>query len=262
MLTWLHALALGAVLAHAQVSEVPAFEVPANEGWVTDKAGLLRPDEERALEALAESYRVGSGQEIALLTLPDLGGRTVEEFALAVARKWKIGDRETSSGVLLLVAQAEREVRIEVGRGLEGTLPDSVAGRIVRDVIVPEFQAQRFSAGLTRGIEAIHAALGGDYGPLERSGAKGGGGGGLASFVVLLVLVVLMTRMGRRGGGGPGSSALPWLLAAQLGSLGRQGGGFGGGGFGGGSGRGFSGGGFRGFGGGGGFSGGGASGRW
>jgi uncharacterized protein len=240
--------------------------LPANDGWVTDQAGLLEPAQERELEALMESYRTGSGQEIALLTVPDLGGRSIEDFALAVARAWKIGDRETSSGALLVVAQEERALRIEVGRGLEGTLTDSIAGRIIRDVIVPEFRAERFDRGLRLGIEAIHAALGGDYGPLERSHGVEREALRL-TFIVAFVLLMLflrgLGRRGRRGGRSRGSDFLPWLLASQMaggGGRGRSGGSSGGsfGGFGGGGG----GGGFGGFGGGGGFSGGGASGRW
>jgi uncharacterized protein len=230
-------------------------EIPANDGWVTDRAGWLRPEEERALEALMESYRVGSHEEVALLTVPDLGGRTMEEFGLAVARAWKIGDRETSSGALLVAAQAERELRIEVGRGLEGKLTDSIAGRIIRDVIVPQFKAARYYDGLRDGIVAIHAALGGDYGPLERRRGSDESGKGLAAGFVLLLIVIAILRLKRRssGYGMRGSSALPWLLASQMGGMGRHGGGRVGG---------FSGGSFGGFGGGGGFSGGGASGRW
>ena len=231
------------------------LEIPANDGWVTDEAHLLQPAEERALEALMESYRAGSGQEVALLTVPDLGGRTIEEFALAVARGWKIGDKETNSGALLVVAQAEHALRIEVGRGLEGTLTDSIAGRIIRDVIVPEFKAQRFYPGLRLGIEAIHAALGGDYGPLERR--SGGADRGLPFVVFFAILVIFLARRHRNSGmRGGGSSMLPWLLASQMGQMGSLGG------RGGSRSGGFSGGGFRGFGGGGGFSGGGASGRW
>jgi len=235
------------------------FQVPHNDGWVTDLAGVLSPQEERSLEALMESYHAGSGQEIALLVVPDLGGRTVEEAALTVAREWKIGDRETSSGALLLVAMAERKLRIEVGRGLEGTLTDSIAGRIIRDVIVPEFRREHFAEGLRKGIEAIHAALGGDYGPLERGGARGGA---LALLPALMVfgLFALTALLGRRRGSGRfrrGGSVLPWILAdmAMHGSHGSgRVGGFSGGSFGSG--------GFGGFGGGGGFSGGGASGGW
>lgn len=244
MIPALLVLGLGALSALGQ-----EFPIPANEGWVTDRANLLQPAEEQALEALMESYRVGSGQEIALLTVADLSGRTIEEFALGVARAWKIGDKETSAGALLVVAQAERALRIEVGRGLEGTLTDSIAGRIIRDVIVPEFKGQRFYSGLRLGIEAIHAALGGDYGPLERHSKRPQGVPFVALFVFVLIFLSLARRRARMRGG---SSVLPWLLASQMGSMGH----------GGRSSGGSSGGGFSGFGGGGGFSGGGASGGW
>jgi uncharacterized protein len=250
VLAGLLALGLGALAALGQ-----EFEIPANDGWVTDRAAFLQPAEERALEALMESYRTGSGQEIALLTVPDLSGRSIEEFALAVARAWKIGDRETSSGALLVVAREERSLRIEVGRGLEGTLTDSVAGRIIRDVITPEFREGRFYSGMRLGIEAIHAALGGDYGPLERRSQGPPPGVALIPLIVLVLLIAFVRRKVRSGWGGSG--ALPWILASQIGSMqggsrGRSSSGW----------SGSSGGGFRGFGGGGGFSGGGASGRW
>lgn len=253
------AAGLGALLLLAGGS-AQGFVVPDNDGWVTDHAEVLSEAEERELEVLMESYKAGSGHEVALLTLADLGGRTIEEAGLATARAWKIGDRETSAGALLVVAMAERALRIEVGRGLEGTLTDATSGRIIRAVIVPEFRAQRFYAGLRAGIEAIHAAAGGDYGPLERATgspevpelfALGFG-------FVFLVVVALVMRGVSRGLRGQ-RSALPWILASQLGRSHRGGGGFGG--FGGFSGGG-RGGGFSGFGGGGGFSGGGASGRW
>jgi uncharacterized protein len=249
--------ALPAFLAAAFLA-LAQGEVPANDGWVTDLAGMLRPEEERALEARMESYRAGSGQDIALLTVPDLGGRAIEDFALAVARAWKIGDRETSSGALLVVARAERALRIEAGRGLEGTLTDSVAGRIIRDVIVPEFRSERYADGLRKGIAAIHAALGGDYGPLED--AERTSEAPLTLALEALFTIVLFLALGsvfRSRGRLRGPSVLPWILASQLGSA-R---GYPRGGFGGGFGR-SGGGGFRGFGGGGGFSGGGASGRW
>ncbi|HEX6883500.1 MAG TPA: TPM domain-containing protein [Planctomycetota bacterium] len=230
--------------------------VPAVDGWVVDRAGILSEAEERELETLAESYRTGSGHEVALLTVPDLGGRSIEELALATARAWKIGDRETSSGALLVVALEERALRIEVGRGLEGTLTDATCGRIIRDVLVPGLRAGRTYAALRAGIEAIHAAAGGDYGPLERArGAPEVPELFALAFGVLFLLVVLgvMRRVHRGLRGGDG--ALPWILASQLGRS------HGGGGFGSFSGGGSSGG-FGGFGGGGGFSGGGASGRW
>lgn len=236
--------------------------VPANDGWVTDLAGMLSADEERGLEERMESYRDGSGHEVALLTVPSLEGRTIEELALATARAWGIGDREKSAGALLVAARDERELRIEVGRGLEGALPDVVAARILRDVVAPGIREAGPYAGLRAGIEAIHAALGGDYAPLERAPAAPETGTSVAQIVLFVFVMVLLAlsrvRRGPRGRSRGMGGMLPWILASQLGQRGHGGsfGGFGGrsGGGGGGS--------FGGFGGGGGFSGGGASGRW
>jgi uncharacterized protein len=236
----------------------PAFavevEVPANDGWVTDLAGMLSAGEEQSLEALMESYRSGTSHEIALLIVPDLGGEAIENYALETARAWKIGGQEANNGALVVVSRDDRKIRIEVGRGLEGNLTDSVSGRIIRDVIAPPFKEGNFFEGLFGGIKATHAAIGGDYGPIRRSeGGQSSAGGAqscFSSIIFLIVFASLFSRRGRRGLGG----ALPWILLGTM-SGGRGGGsGFGGGGS--------SGGGFGGFGGGGGFSGGGASGGW
>ena len=231
-------------------------QVPENDGWVTDLAGLLDDRQESALEALMESYKQGSSHEVALLTVPSLGGRTIEELALAVGRAWKIGREGQNDGAILVVARDDRALRIEVGRGLEGTLTDSISGRIIRDVIAPEFKAGRFYDGLRKGIEAMHAAAGGDYGKLPR-GHGSAWGGAFATFVLFFIMMwmLIKSRPRGRGGRGGGSGVEPFLLGALLGhAMSGRGGGSGGGSFGGG--------GFGGFGGGGGFSGGGASGGW
>lgn len=242
----------------------PEIQVPENEGWVTDRAGLLEPEQERSLEALMESYRSGTGHEIALLTLPDLGGETIERTALEVGRAWGVGREGENDGALLVVAKAERKLRIEVGRGLEGGLTDSISGRIIRDVIRPRFRAGDFYGGLRAGIEAMHAAIGGDYGPIERTASSrqhSARGFALVFFALMMVAIAIASRNRRRRGGRYAHAGVPWwLLMMGVGHSGRHGGSGGSGGFGGG---GFSGGGgFGGFGGGGGFSGGGASGGW
>jgi uncharacterized protein len=259
------ALRLAPLLVLALLAAPPARaqspEVPANDGWITDLAGFLTTSQEAALEEEMESYKRGSGQDVALLTVPKLEGTTIERLALEVGRTWKLGEVGKDVSALIVVAREEREVRIEVGRGAEGTLTDLIAGRIIRDVIVPPFKQGLYYDGLRAGIEAVHAALGGDYAPIDR--AQGQPGAKRVSFVPLVFAALFMLfliaasrnhrRLTRRG------SALPWILLGNaLGSSGRGGrGGFGGfGGFGGG------GGGFGGFGGGGGFSGGGASGGW
>lgn len=253
----MNALLLGLFLAAAQ-----DFQVPPVEGWVSDRAELLSASEEQALEALMDSYRVGTGHDIALLTLPSLEGRPIEEVAIRTFREWGLGSKDLNDGALLVVARDERELRIEVGRGLEGTLPDSVAGRIIRDVITPEFREGRMYAGIDAGIKAMHAAIGGDYGPIERSpGGKKASEGGVGCLIAMVLFFVLMRLFSGRGKGLGGSGGglggmLPWLILSTMSHGRSSGGGFSGGGFGGG------GGGFRGFGGGGGSSGGGASGRW
>jgi uncharacterized protein len=236
-------------------------EPPRTDGWVTDLAGFLSAEQEQALEALMASYEAGSGHEVALLTVPDLGGAPLERYALEVARSWGLGDREKNDAALILVAREERKIRIEVGRGLEGTLTDSISGRIIRDVMVPEFRKGREYAGLRAGIEAVHAAAGGDYGRVPDRRSERIGIGILPLVFIVLLFIVLSRHAGGRGSGrgrgrrGGTSSILPWLILGTLTSGRRGSRGWSGGG-------GIGGGGFGGFGGGGGFSGGGASGGW
>ncbi len=230
--------------------------VPRNDGWITDGAGFLTPQQEQTLEVLMESYKVGSGHEIALLTVPDLGGRSLEQYALEVSREWGLGEEGSNNGALLFVAKAERKIRIEVGRGLEGNLTDSISGRIIRDVIAPEFKRGRLYEGLRGGIEAMHAAAGGDYGRIPTRSGRGRsrGGIGLVPLIFFGWLILSVLRRGGRGGRGGGGLFGAILLGSLLGgSRGRHSSGWHGGG---------GGGGFGGFGGGGGFSGGGASGGW
>ena len=229
---------------------VEAAEIPANQGWVTDLGGFLTPQQEQALETLMESYKQGSDNELALLTVPDLGGQPIERFALEVGRAWGMGEKDRNNAALLVVARQERKIRIEVARGLEGNLTDSISGRIIRDVIAPKLRAGDVYGGLRDGIEAMHAAAGGDYAALpERRGKKGSGLAGLIGpiFFIIFILSVLRGRGGGRGG------VLPWLIAGSALSRGPRSSGWHSSG---------GGGGFGGFGGGGGFSGGGASGGW
>ena len=232
--------------------------IPKNDGWVTDLADMLPAPREAALEARMESYRAGSSRaEIAVLTVPSLNGEASLEFARATARAWDIGSKATNNGALIVVARKERDVRIEVGRGLEGDVPDAIAWRVIQQVILPKFRAGDFAAGIEEGVLALHQVIGGDYGAIggRPSDAKRVGQSVFPVIFVLMVLAIAISRR-RRGGSfrGPfGPSGFPGGLIGLggLASLGR-GGGFSGGG----------GGGFGGFGGGGGFSGGGASGRW
>ena len=107
----------------------PAQDLPRNDGWVTDLGDMLTPDQEASLEALMESYKSGTTHEIALLTVPNLGGRALESYSLDVARTWGIGGPDANNGALLFVSRDDRVMRIEVGRGLEGNLTASIPSR-------------------------------------------------------------------------------------------------------------------------------------
>jgi uncharacterized protein len=253
-------LFLPLVLAGCLLAPARGVQTQRNDGWVTDQAGLLNDAQERGLEALMESYKQGSTHEIALLTVKNLGGDSIENLALKTAREWGIGTEATSNGALLVISLEDREMRIEVGRGLEGELTDSICGRIIRNIIAPEFKRQRYYEGLHAGVVAMHRAAGGDYGALQQSrrGRSGQGGiGGCFSMLFFVMIFGSIFRRGGRGGRGGGlMGVLPlWMMASAM-SGSRRGGGLSSGGFSGG------GGGFSGFGGGGGFSGGGASGGW
>ncbi|GJM22883.1 MAG: hypothetical protein DHS20C15_27980 [Planctomycetota bacterium] len=256
---------LAAILLCVSEPLLPAaaaqVQVPQNDGLVTDLGDFLSSGEEAQLEALMQSYMSGSGHEIALLTLQDLGGRSIEEVGVAVARDWGLGKADAGEAALLIVSRAERKTRIEVGRYLEGKLTDAVSRRILDDVLSPHFKAGRFAEGLTASIVAINAAAGGDYSAIDqgaRSAKRRGGRSILSSLLTLAFFMFIMfsSRNSRRGGMGG-----MWPLLFLMGGNNRH---HHGGGFGGGSGGGFGGGGggFGGFGGGGSFGGGGASGGW
>ncbi|MCP3914659.1 MAG: TPM domain-containing protein [bacterium] len=236
-------------------------DVAQNDGFVTDRAEFLTAAQETTLEELMESYRSGTGHEIALLTVQNLGGDSLEHLALETARAWGLGSEDTSDGALILIAKAERKIRIETGRGLEGSLTDAIAGRIIRNVMQPRFRAGDYYSGILEGVKATHAAIGGDYGPLENHERKDPGDPAKALLALGIFALIAMAAIrggGGRGGGRRRGSPWMWTGGGVGGAGGYMTGGFGGfGGSGGGGGGGFSG-----FGGGGGFSGGGASGGW
>ena len=231
------------------------LEVPALRSAVTDRAGILSPVTRQKLEsALQELQRVG-GTQLAVLTLPDLAGLTIEQASIRVVDEWKLGSKQADNGVLLLVARDERKIRIEVGQGLEGVLTDAHSKRIIDEGITPLFRQGDMNGGITFGVYRIAQLTNPtvDLRPyLEgqlrqgRSRSRREASPLSTFFGLLLLLVVMSTRMG----------LFPFLLLGGMGGyggrrgMGGHGGGFGGGGFGG-----FSGG-------GGGFSGGGASGGW
>jgi uncharacterized protein len=243
-------LALLALPARAQ-----SIDVPRGTGWVNDHAHVLPESERNALEARLSAFEQKNGHELALLTVPTTGGQPIENYALAVARTWKLGKPGKNDGALLVVAVQDRKLRVEVGRGLEGELTDLLCGRVIRDVIVPRFRQGDMPGGIRAGVEALIAIAGGaGEKALPQQAHDDPFWTAVAAilFVLFIVIVMVVRRItGGRGGGFGGRRYRGGLFPFPM-MIG--GGGSGGGGF--------SGGGFGGFGGGGGFSGGGASGGW
>ncbi|MFC6979057.1 TPM domain-containing protein [Microbulbifer taiwanensis] len=215
-------------------------------GRVVDRAGLLSPQTEYKLTELMQQHEKTTSNQLAVVTLPDLQGLTIEEYGYQLGREWKLGQKGKDNGALLIVAPNERKLRIEVGYGLEGVLTDALSANIIHTKILPRFKAGDFDGGVTAGVQSMIAAIGDEY---VAEPTETGGDRRLALLVGLFLLLVMLQLFGAS------------VLGAPAGSRGyrrgRYGGYYGGGGFGGG---GFGGGGFGG--GGGGFGGGGASGGW
>jgi uncharacterized protein len=227
-----------------------ALDVPPLTGHVNDYAKLLPIDRVRALEARLAEYERESGHQFALLTLASLEGEAIEDYSIHVAERWKLGNKGKDDGLVLLIVPSEHKMRIEVGYGLEGEIPDAVGARVIREVLAPAFRRDDYAGG----IEAAFAVL-------MHVGKPDGTHARRTPWAALPALLPLLLFFG--------ITLLPMLLGGGYrrrgGYWGGWGGGFGGG-FGGGYGGGFGGGGGGGgggfSGGGGGFGGGGASGGW
>jgi uncharacterized protein len=232
------------------LSSANALDVPPLKGRVNDTANLMPPARAQALEQRLEQFESDTGHQIAVLTIPSLQGEDIAGFGIRVAENWKIGKKKFDNGAILIVARDDRKLRIEVGYGLEGVLPDAIANRIIQEIIVPRFRDKDFPGGIEAGVEAIMKVTSGEplpeaqrRKPVPRSSRFPIG----LLFPLLLLGFYLVSALSSRSRQGI------WSTGGRRGGF--YPGGFGGGGFGGGGGGGFSGG-------GGGFGGGGASGSW
>ncbi len=152
-------IALSAVLLFG-VSCVSAYEKPGNpEGYVSDFAQVLTDTEEASLEGLLADLEKQTGAQTAVVTVPDMGGDYIEHYAVKLFEEWGIGGSERDNGLLLLLAVQEREVRIEVGYGLEGILTDSRSADIIRDIMTPQFKEGKYYVGLEGAVVVITSLI-------------------------------------------------------------------------------------------------------
>jgi len=225
---------------------------PKPEHYVEDKAGILSPAAKAALNSKLEQFERDSSNQVLVATFPDVpADYQMEDFTQRTAEAWGVGQKKNDNGVVLFLFPRSHKIRIEVGYGLEGAIPDAVAKRIIQSEIVPAFRTGDFDGGVARGVAAILAAAKGEYQGTGQTGNEEPSGIPLIliavflSFFIIIVSSMVFNRGAYYGSTGRRSS---WISDAYSGGSG------GGGGFSGGGG-GFSGG-------GGSFGGGGASGGW
>lgn len=283
-----------AVAQAQQLAPIPPLDSP-----VIDTTGTLDGATEQQLESQALALQQRKGSQLQVLVVPTTMPEDIAQYAVRAFEQWKIGRKGVDDGVLLVVAKDDRRVRIEVGYGLEGAIPDATSARVIQEYLVPKFRAGDYAGGITDASAALVKLIDGEPLPppmaehQQGRGERGGGGWLVALFVAFIVAQVARGIFGRAPSllrgliGGAAAGGVAWLMSSLLivGGIGAAigfffglaslptgryardrgfggwGGGWGGGGFGGGGG-GFGGGG-GGWGGGGGMSGGGgASGSW
>ena len=141
-----------------------ALDVPLLSGRVVDTAELLSPAARNSISVTLKAHEDKTGNQLVVLTLPSLDGESIEPYAVRVFETWKLGKKGQDNGALLLIVPKEKKLRIEVGYGLEGPLPDAITSRIIRNVIAPRFKAGQFDQGVADGVAAL-------IGQLEGKGA-------------------------------------------------------------------------------------------
>ncbi|MGE6446269.1 TPM domain-containing protein [Pseudomonas bubulae] len=231
------------------IATAQALTFPALSGRVVDEGQMLTPATREQLTQSLQAHEKATGEQVVVVTVPDLQGMPIEDYGYQLGRAWGIGQKDKNNGAMLIVARDDRKLRIEVGYGLEDRLTDAQASVIINQIITPAFKTGDYNQGISDGVGAILQVLGGTALAEPAYASSQGDGsdfmaehpGGVMLLFILFVLVVAACQF--------------YGICNSGGSGGSRSGGFGGGGFGGGGGGGFRGG-------GGSFGGGGASGGW
>lgn len=223
-------------------------KIPALKMWATDLTGTLNPTELNDLNNSLKNYEDTTSNQIVVLMISTLDGYPIEMLSEEIASKTKIGSEKNDNGILILIAKDDRKIRIEVGYGLEGVVPDAIASSIIRNEITPPFREDDYYAGISAGINAIIKAIGGEY----KADSADGDEEGFPFFIFIIIVVVIWLFMSK---GGPFVPGGVYRTGTRSGGWVSSSSGWGGSSSGWSGGGGFSGG-------GGSFGGGGASGSW
>lgn len=241
--------------------DIPAKPNPPR--LVNDFAAILSPGELNALENKLVAFNDSTSTQIVIVTVADLGGYDVSEFATKLGESWGVGQKGKNNGIVILIkptgGKGQKKTFISVGYGLEGVIPDAIANRIIDNEMIPEFKTGNYYAGLDKATTVLFGLAKGEFTAANYKKKTQPKGSTAFAFIfpILIILIFIFISRRRRGGSNTiGGSGLPWFLAGMfLGGGGNSSGSWGNFSGGGGSG------GFGGFGGGG-FGGGGAGGSW
>jgi len=194
-----------------------ALDTPQLTGRINDYAGMLSPEAAARLEQKLAAFEGETSNQVVVLTVPSLDGDDIDSFSIRVADAWKPGQKGKDNGVILILARAERKVRIEVGMGLQGVLPDITAGRIIRNVMRPYLQSGNYDQGIVAGTDAIMAAAKGEFKSSPGDAARKPqrkSTSSTALFLLVAIAAVILGVVSRYLGGLAGAAGLP--LAAYL----------------------------------------------
>lgn len=245
-------LLLGTLLAPAVATAVETPIPPPPTRWATDTVGLLPEGDRAALDARLEAYERSTGKQMLVWIGDTTGDAPTEDWTVRAFEKWKVGRKGIDDGLVIFVFSVDRKIRVEVGYGLEGEVPDAIASRVIRETIAPKFAEGQPAAGLAAGVDALVLAIEGK-GPAAGDGSVSGGDGqgegasgrapparrkttfgekiflGLVGLVFLILFItnprlaiflLIQVLSSGRGGGGGGGGGGGWS-----GGGGRSGGG-------------------------------------
>ncbi len=199
------------------------IDVPPLKSRVTDQTGTLSPTQRATLEARLKEFELRKGSQIAVLIVPTTKPEAIEPYSIRVAEQWKLGRKGVADGLLLLVAKNDRKIRIEVGRGLEGVVPDAIARRVTAEVIAPYFKNGDFAGGIDAGVSRLIRLIDGEpLPPPKKRPASSAGIGDLLMFAIPIAVVfgfMMRSWFGPLLGAtitGSASGLVFWLLLGTL----------------------------------------------
>jgi uncharacterized protein len=191
-------LMIGAFVCFNTIVAQNVLPKPSTPQLVTDIAGVLSPEQKQALENKLVAIDDSSSNQIAVVILPTLEGNPIEEYATKLFREWGIGNTKTNNGILLLIAVQDKKIRIEVGYGLEGAIPDITAINIIDNDLKPAFRAGAYYEGIDKATDDIAKAAVGEYQVKRVKKTKSKGNGALLAIIIAVIFLVV------KGGGGRG----------------------------------------------------------